>query len=371
MFATRVGLQRVRQARKRGAFECTDAALAPPTLRCARHRARIGARFGSNGGSAMATEWYYQNMGQTVGPLSAGQLRVEVADGQIGPDTLVRKGGEGKWVLARHLAGMFPQPGIATGTAKPQEKFDLLENAVLDWIGAPMNIADRASEMLAEPPPARPSRRAKEAKSDHLAIPEWHAPPDAAARTHQSAELPIRESATRPGSFPPPKLPPCPDCGDMVSKRATQCPRCGCPLEVEKPLEVKEVCIACKSQFPGCGCPLDVENPLHAERVCLACKSAPRAPACLWCERCRVSREAIAIGRARLDPKKRSSDRPSIKCRRCGSGQLSANNKGFGLGKAVAGGVLLGPAGLLAGFIGSGQVKITCLRCGHTWDAGG
>lgn len=46
---------------------------------------------------------------------------------------------------------------------------------------------------------------------------------------------------------------------------------------------------------------------------------------------------------------------------KCECIQLTANKKGFGLGKAVVGGVLLGPAGLLGGFVGSGKVRVTCL----------
>jgi tellurium resistance protein TerD len=56
-----------------------------------------------------------------------------------------------------------------------------------------------------------------------------------------------------------------------------------------------------------------------------------------------------------------------VRCPRCQSAQITANNKGFGVGKAAAGGLLLGPVGLLGGFIGSGKVKVTCLKCGHTW----
>lgn len=54
-------------------------------------------------------------------------------------------------------------------------------------------------------------------------------------------------------------------------------------------------------------------------------------------------------------------------CPRCGSTQLTANKKGFGLGRAAAGGLLLGPVGLLGGFLGSNKVIITCLKCGHQW----
>jgi hypothetical protein len=59
-----------------------------------------------------------------------------------------------------------------------------------------------------------------------------------------------------------------------------------------------------------------------------------------------------------------------IKCPKCGSTQLTANKKGFGLGNAAVGGLLLGPVGLLGGLIGGGKVKITCLNCGHEWKPG-
>lgn len=59
-----------------------------------------------------------------------------------------------------------------------------------------------------------------------------------------------------------------------------------------------------------------------------------------------------------------------IVCPKCKSGQFSVDKKGFGLGKAAAGAVLLGPVGLLGGFMGSDKVKVTCLICGHIWEPG-
>lgn len=56
-----------------------------------------------------------------------------------------------------------------------------------------------------------------------------------------------------------------------------------------------------------------------------------------------------------------------IRCPKCGSTQLTANKKGFGLGKALIGGVIFGGVGLLGGFLGSNKIKITCLNCGHSW----
>ncbi len=66
----------------------------------------------------------------------------------------------------------------------------------------------------------------------------------------------------------------------------------------------------------------------------------------------------------------RTDDNNLIKCPSCGSPQISAGNKGFGLGKAAAGGILLGPVGLLGGIFGSKKVIVTCLNCGKQWKAG-
>jgi len=61
-------------------------------------------------------------------------------------------------------------------------------------------------------------------------------------------------------------------------------------------------------------------------------------------------------------------DESPIQCPMCGSTQITANKKGFGVGKALTGAVVAGPVGLLGGFVGSRKVKITCLKCGHSWS---
>jgi len=54
-------------------------------------------------------------------------------------------------------------------------------------------------------------------------------------------------------------------------------------------------------------------------------------------------------------------------CPKCGSTSLSANQKGFRPGRAVAGAVLTGGIGLVAGGIGAKKVEVTCLNCGHKY----
>ncbi|KKQ06076.1 MAG: hypothetical protein US15_C0020G0010 [Candidatus Moranbacteria bacterium GW2011_GWF1_36_4] len=57
-----------------------------------------------------------------------------------------------------------------------------------------------------------------------------------------------------------------------------------------------------------------------------------------------------------------------LKCPKCNSTNLTANNKGFGLGKAAVGGVLLGPVGLLGGLVGSKKAVFICLKCGNQFE---
>jgi DNA-directed RNA polymerase subunit RPC12/RpoP len=68
--------------------------------------------------------------------------------------------------------------------------------------------------------------------------------------------------------------------------------------------------------------------------------------------------------------KKTRNANGEIRCPKCGSTQITANKKGFGVGKAVVGAVTVGAVGVAAGLIGKNQVEVTCLACGHKWKVG-
>ena len=65
----------------------------------------------------MSQEWYIEQNGKKIGPVSSGRLRNLAGASEIGPKTRVRCGGEGKWIPAAEVKGLF-----ATGksfSAKP------------------------------------------------------------------------------------------------------------------------------------------------------------------------------------------------------------------------------------------------------------
>jgi hypothetical protein len=63
----------------------------------------------------MAAEWYYRVMGAEFGPVSANELVEQAADRKISPDTEVRKG-DGAWVPASRVAGLFDRASQSKGT---------------------------------------------------------------------------------------------------------------------------------------------------------------------------------------------------------------------------------------------------------------
>lgn len=100
----------------------------------------------------------------------------------------------------------------------------------------------------------------------------------------------------------------CPECGREVSNKAKNCPSCGYPL-IEDSIESKST-------------------------------------------------------------KDVSSDEEYLCCPKCKSREIHAEKSGFSAGKAAAGLVLTGGIGILAGTIGSRDIKITCLKCGHQFKVG-
>lgn len=99
----------------------------------------------------------------------------------------------------------------------------------------------------------------------------------------------------------------CPECGKDVSDKANACPHCGCPVPLQH-----------------------ISNTQNEEE----------------------------------------DTEEYVFCPKCMSTHVHTEQKGFSGGKALAGAVAVGGIGLLAGTIGSKKVNITCLKCGHKFQAG-
>lgn len=77
----------------------------------------------------MRSEWYYQLMGDELGPLTADELRAHAQEKRIMPDTPVRKGTRGQWVTADRVRGLLdrmeltPSPPQSTSQAESSQTY--------------------------------------------------------------------------------------------------------------------------------------------------------------------------------------------------------------------------------------------------------
>lgn len=99
----------------------------------------------------MASEWFYQVMGEQVGPVSGTELRKLAQHGTINRDTQVRKGSNGNWVPAERVNGLFnasdkappPIPAVDSATSPRTEHapsgFNAATKAIVG-VGAAVSI---------------------------------------------------------------------------------------------------------------------------------------------------------------------------------------------------------------------------------------
>lgn len=156
------------------------------------------------------------------------------------------------------------------------------------------------------------------------------------------------------GAILPPSVSECPACGraesdeggvfrlfsDAGEKILAECPKCGRVVTIlrDRASPTDDGYMA----TGGLRCPCSFKG----KRIS---KKAPKGPS--------------RSGPSRSGPSK-------VRCPKCRSEQITGGRKGFGLGKAAVGGLLVGPVGLVAGLFGRKTPTVTCLNCGHRWEAG-
>ena len=175
----------------------------------------------------------------------------------------------------------------------------------------------------------------------------------------------------------------CPECGGQASDKAA-CPHCGYPLGERLPLKPKsnteqagdiehQFCIdriRAGKVYIRCKCGCTIEKPFSF--VSRNSQESYTLNERLICPKCRA--EAVAqTGLTNAAPKRITTPPPrygntaSGVCPFCGRPNIQVVKKGFGLGKAAVGGLLLGPVGLLGGAIGANDIQFVCLSCGRKW----
>ena len=92
----------------------------------------------------MATEWYYQENGNVIGPLLPSALKQLALDGVVSPETFVRRRQDAKWFTARQVQGLFPK-SIETEESGSGAKAG--EDMIAGWLASgagPTNDAEKA-----------------------------------------------------------------------------------------------------------------------------------------------------------------------------------------------------------------------------------
>ena len=51
----------------------------------------------------MAKQWFYEIMGEELGPISSAELRRKAESGEVTPDTSIRMGAQGAWQIAAEV----------------------------------------------------------------------------------------------------------------------------------------------------------------------------------------------------------------------------------------------------------------------------
>lgn len=148
----------------------------------------------------------------------------------------------------------------------------------------------------------------------------------------------------------------CDDCGKDVSTMAPTCPHCGRPMDQSAPVvDATMVAVATGQRI---SCPDgNCTGIIKGNGQCGTCGLHH-----MWKDE-----------EDNWDQRTRAHEKPlprQIQCPKCSSTQITAQKKGFGLGKSVLGWAVIGPLGLLGGVVGAGKVKVTCISCGHSWAAG-
>jgi hypothetical protein len=151
----------------------------------------------------MDAGWYIKSESGVKGPFAAAVLKGMAQQGEVVACTLVRHGADGNWVAASHVKGLFGQaePAIA---APPIQSV------------SGSNIAELLDEAAEED-------TVRKQQQDRMAELLTEAEQEATRKQQQQVPSDSEKSS---------RLVPCVDCEKPISRLASICPNCGCPVIV-------------------------------------------------------------------------------------------------------------------------------------------
>lgn len=158
----------------------------------------------------------------------------------------------------------------------------------------------------------------------------------------------------------------CLNCGDKLLDAAKKCPACGSKAKdfpIVDPADKERI------QQIISNVPHPKENLEAKWKTNLTIKDMPLKDAIKYQAGGNLRQQALD-SKAETERLKQFDKDGIPYCPKCHSTSISANKKGFGIGKAVIGAAMVGPIGLAGGNINASKVKITCLKCGHQFMAG-
>lgn len=101
----------------------------------------IADLFPSGSASAVESRWYYEFLGEVLGPMSLEDLRLLVEQGTVRPESRVREGARGVWKAASTVPELFRAANAAA--AEGDADFEV---SAPHWVSRPANApAPRAA----------------------------------------------------------------------------------------------------------------------------------------------------------------------------------------------------------------------------------
>jgi len=71
-------------------------------------------------GSIADEQWYYEALGEAIGPFTFSELAQKAASDIVSPDARIRRGTSGPWIRARSVKGLFDVPVRPVKTRRPE-----------------------------------------------------------------------------------------------------------------------------------------------------------------------------------------------------------------------------------------------------------